>query len=387
MSGRTNDPSFYLMLGACGGVYLFFKGFRVYREFRVVEDTPEMPIRSIPMGLVRVHGKATGEQRMTSPITGTPCFFYKVDIEKWEVKNNSGSWSHYRTDTDGVGFYLTDGTGNVLVDTHAAELDLLKTGMREIGGNGLGSGSPSSASSLRTGASEEDLRRYVSQVDVKRIGSFVGHGLAALGPLSDPDKERKRQAVVEMFAQGFGSPEFVQKAMAFEKPPIARRLEAMGPQSDPAHEQGRREMIEAFNHPVGSAEFVEHMHRVLEMQHDPEHAQKFIRSMDSMQRAQQGGLAAMMPAASGRYRFTEYCLVPDQTYEVTGTCVENPNPKDEHDRNMIVKGQSEPTFLISYRTDKQVESNLRRRAALYVFGGAGLSIVCVALLLLKFGWL
>jgi hypothetical protein len=54
---------------------------------------------------------------------------------------------------------------------------------------------------------------------------------------------------------------------------------------------------------------------------------------------------------------------------------------------MIVKGQSEPTFLISYRTDKQVESNLRRRAALYVFGGAGLSIVCVALLLLKFGWL
>ena len=373
------------MLGACGGVYLFFKGFRVYREFRVVEDTPEMPIRSIPMGLVRVHGKATGEQRMTSPITGTPCFFYKVDIEKWEVKNNSGSWSHYRTDTDGVRFYLADGTGKVLVDTHAAELDLLKTGMREIGGKGLGSGSPGSASSI--GASEEDLRRYVSQVDVKRIGSFVGHGLAALGPLSDPDKERKRQAVVEMFAQGFGSPEFVQKAMAFEKPPIARRLEAMGPQSDPAREQGRREMIEAFNHPVGSAEFVEHMRRVMEIKHDPEQMQKFIQSMESMQRAQQGGLAATMPAASGRYRFTEYCLVPDQTYEVTGTCVENPNPKDEHDRNMIVKGQSEPTFLISYRTDKQVESNLRRRAALYVFGGAGLSIVCVALLLLRFGWL
>jgi len=93
VSGRTDDPSFYLVLGACAGVYFFFKGFRVYREFRVVEDTPEMPIRSIPMGLVRVRGKATGEQRVTSPITGTPCFFYKVDIEKWEVKNNSGSWS------------------------------------------------------------------------------------------------------------------------------------------------------------------------------------------------------------------------------------------------------------------------------------------------------
>jgi len=139
-------------------VYFFFKGFRLYRELRVVEDTPAMPIRSIPMGLVRVRGKATGEQRVTSPITGTPCFFYKVDIEKWEVKDNNGSWSHYRTDTDGVRFCLADGTGNVLVDSHAAELDLLKAGVREIGGKGLGSGSPGSASSIRAGASEEDLR-------------------------------------------------------------------------------------------------------------------------------------------------------------------------------------------------------------------------------------
>jgi hypothetical protein len=115
--------------------------------------------------------------------------------------------------------------------------------------------------------------------------------------------------------------------------------------------------------------------------------QNFARSMETFQRLQQGGIATAVQGASGRYRFTEYCLVPDQTYDVAGTCVENPDAKDEHDRNMIVKGQNEPTFLISYRTEKQVESNLRRRAALYVFGGAGLSVVCVALLLLKFGLL
>jgi len=387
VSGRTQDASFYLTLGACGGVYLFFKGFRIYRELRVVEDTPEIPIRSIPMGFVRVHGKATGEQSVTSPITGTPCFFYKVDIEKWEVKDRSGSWSHYRTDTDGVRFYLADATGKALVDAGSAELDLPKTGMREIGGRGPGARSSGSASSIRSGATEEDLRRYVSQVGVKSIGSLVGRGLAAFGPLRDPVTERKRQVAVEMLGQGFGSPEFIQKAMALQRPLIARRLEAMGPQADPVRELGRREMMEAFNHPVGSAEFVEHLQRVMETQHDPEQMQKFMRGMELMQHAQEGGLAAIMPAASGRYRFTEYCLVPGQSYEVAGTCVENPDPKDEHDRNMIVKGQSERTFLISYRTDKQVETNLRRRAALCVFGGAGLSIVCVALLLLKFGWM
>jgi len=387
MSTSNSDPTFYLGLGACAGVYFFIKGFRVFRKLRVVEDTPEIPIRSIPMGFVRVHGKATGEQRVTSPITGTPCFFYKVDIERWEVKDRSGSWSHYRTDTDGVAFYLADATGKALVNAHAAELDLLKNGVREIGGTGVAARSTVGASNATAGASEEDLRKYVSSVGVKSIGSFVGRGLAAVGPLSDPEKEQKRQAAVEMLGHGFGSPEFIQKVMAFQRPLMQRKLEAMGTQADPVREQGRLEMMEAFKHPIGSAEFVEHLRGAVEAQHDPEQMQKFMRGMESMQRAQQGGLAAVMPAASGRYRFTEYCVIPDQTYDVAGTCVENPNPKDGYDRNMIVKGQSEPTFLISCRTDKQVESNLRRRAALYVFGGAGLSIVCVALLLLKFGLL
>jgi hypothetical protein len=368
-------------------VYLFFKGFRIYREFRVVEDTPQMPIRSIPMGLVRVRGKATGEQRVSSPVTGTPCFFYRVDIEKWERKDRSEGWTHYHTDTDGVRFYLTDGTGKVMVDAHSAELDLLKTGMRAAGGGPTAARPSGPPANIGSAVTEEALLRYVSQVGVKRIGSFVGRGLSALPSSSDAEKERKRQAIVEMFSHGFGSPEFFQKVAALQQPLMARKLDAMGTQSDPAHEEGRREMMEALNHPVGSAEFVEHMQRAVAAQHDPAQAQKFMHGLETMQRAQQGGLAATVSAASGRYRFTEYCLVPDQTYEVTGTCFENPVPKDEHDRNMIVKGQSEPTFLISYRTDKQVESNLRRRAALYVFGGAGLSIVCVALLLLKFGWL
>jgi len=29
------------------GLFWFFKGFRVYREYRVLADTPEIPIRSM----------------------------------------------------------------------------------------------------------------------------------------------------------------------------------------------------------------------------------------------------------------------------------------------------------------------------------------------------
>ena len=91
--------------------------------------------------------------------------------------------------------------------------------------------------------------------------------------------------------------------------------------------------------------------------------------------------------SSRRYRFTEYCILPGHWYDVTGTCAENPAPKDEHDRNMIRKGQNEPTFLISWRAEKEIERKLRNRATLYVFGGGALSVVCLGVLLNKLGWL
>jgi hypothetical protein len=90
---------------------------------------------------------------------------------------------------------------------------------------------------------------------------------------------------------------------------------------------------------------------------------------------------------TGKYRFTEYLVLPDHWYDVTGTCAENPSPKDESDRNIILKGQNEQTFVISWRNEKGIEGQLRKRAAKYVFGGGALAVGCMAVLLAKFGWL
>ena len=64
--GRVQGSvSLYPILGFAAGLFCFIHGFRVYREYRVLADTPEIPIRSIPMGLVEVCGTATGERRLT----------------------------------------------------------------------------------------------------------------------------------------------------------------------------------------------------------------------------------------------------------------------------------------------------------------------------------
>ncbi len=275
-----------LIFGFGAGIYFFFKGFRVYREYRVLEDTPEIPIRSVPMGLVQIHGKAKGDQLVPGPVTKTPCLFYKVDIERWVKDKDGGHWARYKTDADGPKFYLEDATGRVLVDAHGAEYDLIQTARRDTGG---------------------------------------GAGLISLGRL-------------------WGS-------------------------------KGDTALATSMGSDVSDSELVSYV----ESLHG---GSKLSLSL--------GGVSLLNPSglgSSSRYRLTEYCILPDHWYDLTGTCVENPNPKDEHDRNLIVKGQNEPTFLISWRSEKEIEKTLKNRAAFYVFGGAVLSLACLGILLAKLGWL
>jgi hypothetical protein len=269
----------YSAIGFCAGIYLFFKGFKIFREMRVLEDTPTIPIRSVPMGLVQIHGKASGDQLVNGPVSNTPCHFYKVDIEKWVQDRNGHHWAHYATDADGPLFYLDDGTGKVLVDAHNAEYDLMQNTQRETSG-GLGSSLGSLLSGIPgTPATSytDNLPAYISSIHAKHSGLGLSLGVSGVS---------------------FG-----------------------------------------------------------------------------------GG------SSSGRFRLTEYLILPGHWYDIVGTCAENPSPKDEHDRNLIKKGQNEPTYLITWKTEKQEESTLRRRALGYVFGGAALSILCLAIILGKLGWL
>ena len=74
---------FYSVFGFGAGIYTFFKGFREFRKYRLLADTPEIPIRSIPMGLVQIRGQACGQETLLSPVTHTSCYFSKVVVEEW----------------------------------------------------------------------------------------------------------------------------------------------------------------------------------------------------------------------------------------------------------------------------------------------------------------
>jgi len=271
-------------LGILGGLISFFYGFHIYRRYRVLADTPELPIRSIAMGLVEIHGTACGDSPLTSPVSRRPCFYYKVLIERYVIDKDKqgneagGHWYQVKTDSKGFKFYLQDATSKVLIDPEGADFDLLVTAKPEI-----------------TRAGGGILNRLVyGKTTTTPVGSL--------------------QAYLESALSG-----------------AAFSVDSMG----------------------------------------------LVANLAS------GSILGGRTEKTDCYRLTEHCLLAGQSYDVTGTCLENPKPRDEHDRNMIAKGKNEPTFVISYRSEQQIERELRKRAITYIFVGAPLATVCLGLLLWK----
>jgi hypothetical protein len=386
-----------------GGVVSFFRGFRIYREYLLLQGTAEIPIRSMAMGLVRIHGKAVGDRLLTSPISHTPCCVYQVHIEKWrdedENIHQSAAWLHYGSGADGTPFYLEDSTGHTLVDARGAEYDIESTAIREAS-----SAKPSSV--VVNGTSEVDLLSYVARVGPSEEAPGSRHNLEAEQLMFNIPKYAKQGATPdEMMLKLF--PQVMQG-----EGKMLQALQAEGPYADPLREESRLAQIELYQHPVWSKEYAEGLKRVTKLQAQvrqnrsgyeriapvpltppalPDHpvpvlpvsdqpvpppaptAEEIVASIDGV------------PTAHGRYRFTERCILPSHEYDITGTCTENPVPKDANDRNLIRKGTKEPTFLISALAQPQVNTMLQMRAYFMIFGGGMLAVFCLAFLLLRLG--
>ncbi len=421
MSSNSHDPLGYVILGFFGGLYYFFKGFRTFRKYRVVEDTPETRIRSIPMGLVDIQGQARGQETLLSPITRTPCFLYQVSIEEWHSDSRGGgSWKHCATDIQNVKFYLEDASGKVLIDATAAELDLPAGVKREVRSGALRTSiSAGTAAGPAAGnvASDTEVLQYVSEAKMRHVGQMAGKVVGLVSHASSSEPTPQRASFMQFLANPTGAAGgdfagMMMRTMLARKDPSGETSRAAlevwkYPEDSPAFKVSLEHLAQTYARvmagnghggamPVNVAEMIHQnpqqavtMAALLagsqEPQADPE-----------LEKARQAALARAhtnLPAmihqstspASGHYRLTEACVVPNGKYNITGTCTENPNPVDEHDRNMMVKGRNEPTYIISFRSHKEEERQLEKRAALQIFGGAAVSVACLAYILYRFG--
>ncbi|MGD1104205.1 MAG: hypothetical protein ABSA59_19320 [Terriglobia bacterium] len=287
------SPTLGIILCFAAGAFLFYQGFRSYREYRILADTPIMPIRSIAMGLTHARGKATGDDRLTSSLTGASCFYYSVKVEKWVHRGKHSGWDTVSSEMEHRPFYLDDGMAKVAVNPQRAEFDLPPTFCSELG--------PTSGSNR-----------------------FVEPSLGVAGP-SDQDL----------------------RAYLTDRSAHAR----------PAQE--------AANVPGGSAAA-----KGMSLGHKLEVVGLSI-----------GGGGLSIDFGAHRYRLTEECLLTERDCIVLGTCVENPSPKDDGDRNLITRGENEKTLLISSKTEQITEKDLRKKALILILTGSFFMIVAALIAL------
>lgn len=306
-------------LGGMGfvlGLYWFFKGFGTFREYKVIADTPLVPIRSVAMGRVQIHGRAIGEKTLRSPVSNQPCFLYKVDIDRFvSNRQGQGRWSPYLTDEGSVNFYLEDDTGKVLVDPGGTELDVEEAYQCEVG------------------------RQEIVPLDEP----WRSDAPPAPSPgVPTPDSELRRY--VTRVAEGINS-------AAFQGADLDSSLEAGSRQ----RQQRRRS----------------------------KKTDAFLRSL--IPSVGFGQIAA--GASPGDYRLTEYCIVPDSEYDITGTCAINRSAGNEFDRQLISQGENDRTFLISDKAEPTLEQDLHYRAWRSILGGGVLAVAGAAVLLEALGLL
>jgi hypothetical protein len=118
-----NYLSILSMIAIAGGLYFFIAGFQLLARKRLLLATPTSRIRSAALGLVEVNGIAAGPHTIPAPITGNPCFLYHTTAwQQREGKKNG--WEKVAEETLHLPFFLDDTTGKVLIEPLGADLDL-----------------------------------------------------------------------------------------------------------------------------------------------------------------------------------------------------------------------------------------------------------------------
>jgi E3 Ubiquitin ligase len=330
-----------VLVGAAAGVYLFYRGFRILQRRRLILNTPTSKIRSASMGLVEVSGLAMGPHTLVAPITGAACFYYRTVA--WQLKKSGKNerWEIVAEECMHLPFYLDDNTGRVLVDPQDAEMDIHRDFHEEFSGSLFSSSFEAPANVFaflsRFGVSS-DRKTRVDEYCLKPknalfvLGTLATSSVAAAEPESNESPYPAKRVGMDRVNTRRSAPEVIR--------------------------------LSTGDTPVSSA------------------------SMTS-----QGKIAAALmkagitsPAAWAVAGVTE----PTDPTRTSGTAVAATTALetfDPHPAVTLQKGTHEPTFLISWRSQKEIVKSLGWKSAAMIWGGPALTLLCVYILALHLHWM
>jgi len=106
-----------------GGLYLLLAGFRLLARKRSLLAPTSSKIGSASPGLIEVSGMTAGLHTITAPISGEPCFLYRTTA--WQ-QTREQKWEKVAEENLYLPFFISDSTGQLLIEPPGADLDLLR---------------------------------------------------------------------------------------------------------------------------------------------------------------------------------------------------------------------------------------------------------------------
>jgi hypothetical protein len=385
-SSSPNGLILWCVIGLCTGLFLFFQGFRLLQRRHLILDTPISKIRSASMGLVELTGLAVGPYTMPAPITARPCYCYRTFVWEWKQSGKNKRWVKVAAECMHVPFFLDDNTGKVMVDPRGADLDLHRDFEQEF------------CDSIFTTKEEvpPKVRGFLSRHGVNttnkiKVEEFCikpKNALFLLGTLDEnPGLELTPQPIYDdetaalIVGNAFSFSLNPERARAALSPVIGdgdlfRGVLTGGLQHDPAYD-------EIYDKALSTAST-----RVIRLSPDPgpnkaadmTQQQKISAALMKAGVTNLGAWAAAGVTTPG----VAVGLNPDDSScsnAPNNTQAPSPNDFDPRPPVVLMKGKNNPTFLISWRSQRDLARSLAWKCTAMIWGGPALALLSLYALL------
>lgn len=367
----SNTGSLYLMAfaGAVGGVFVFLSGFQALQRRRLILNTPTSKVRSAAMGLVEINGLACGPYTLTAPITGVPCHYYRTAVWEWRERDKDSGWKLAAEESLHVPFFLDDNTGRVLVNPQGAEMDLHCDFEHEYS-DSLFSMHDSIPGNVYGFLSRNGVDTN-KKIKVQEFAIKPKNSLFVLGTLSVNTSEPIKATPI--------------------RSADSRTKTLYLPTSGLLGEAAVRLLGDAASQPITVRVTATSLHETN------------TGSIHLAQAAAVGGTATTMPLADPQ-RVAAAMMqagisnpaawaaagipMPGATVTVSGSNDSSATEQfDLRPPTVLMKGQHNPAFFISWKNQREVLSTLGWKSTLMIWGGQALTLLCVWFLAARFGWL
>ena len=352
------------------------------------------------MGMVELNGLAVGPYTMIAPITQRPCYYYRTLAWEWKQSGKNKQWVKVAAECMHVPFFLDDNTGKVLVDPRGADLDLHRDFQEEF---------CDSFFTTKTEAPDNVrsfLQRYgvstSNKIKVEEYCIKPKNALFLLGTLSEnAGQELTSHPILDpesvlltdrtfsfslgstaISLVGAGSPiATVDVAPLGETLIAGHSLRELGFDKSDLYRKG----FDRSAHPATG--------QVIQLWSDsaPTKAAEMTQQQKIAAALLKAGItspaawatAGVMPTSAAVNQ--EPSGTPQDNGPIGSTTTAQPLPPtdgfDPHPPVVLMKGKNNPTFLISWRSQRDLARSLGWKSALMIWAGPALALLCLYFLL------